>query len=83
MSYLFGPYYLTKAAFRMRSKRPRPERLGVGSGHVVKRYPPNHVPFKQMHRAEIRSADPRGVLQHLPEYRLQLTGRAADDLKNL
>ena len=67
----------------MRSKRPRPERFRVGKGHVVKRYPPSNVPFEQMHRAELGPANSRRVLQQALEHRLEIAGRAADDLKNL
>jgi hypothetical protein len=53
MNDLFGTNHLAKGAFRMRTKRPRPERFRVGKGHVVKRYPCSDVPFKQMHRAKL------------------------------
>ena len=83
LNHLFGPDHLSKGALWMRLERPRLERIGVGRGQVVKRCPPNGVPFKQIHRAEFGSANSRRVLQEALENRLQIAGRAADDLKNL
>ena len=50
---------------------------------VVTRDPPDKVSVDENHVTEFRPADTRGVLQHLPEYRIQLARRTADDLKNL
>jgi hypothetical protein len=83
MSNFFGPDHLTGAAFRMRSKRPRPEQIGIGRGHVVKRNLSNNVPFKDQHRAELGPAGSRRILQQALEHRLQIAGRAADDPKHL
>ena len=38
------------------------------------------VPY--IHRAEIRSANPRGIFEHLVEYRRQLARRRTDNLKD-
>jgi hypothetical protein len=83
MSHLFGPDQLTKAAFRMRTKRPAlPKRVRVRRGHIVQRDKPNVVPFNKVHRAKFGAANARRVLQHFLEYGLQVAGSAADDLKD-
>src|SRR6266852_4650578 len=82
MSHLLGPEYLTKAAFRMRSKVSQFGRVCECGGHVVSRDLMDDVSLKKRHCAEFCAANARRVLQHFLEYGLQLARRAADDLKN-
>ena len=41
------------------------------------------ISLAEVHRAELGFTQPRGILEHGLEYRLQLAGRAADDPKHL
>src|SRR5215472_15574660 len=41
------------------------------------------VAFDQIHRSELRAADPRSVLQYLLEHRGKITRRRTDDLQDL
>ena len=61
---------------RLRASAP----LRTSWAHCRPRPSSERVSFVQDQRAELRAADPRRILQHLLEHRLQLAGRAADDL---
>ena len=73
---------------RHRRIRVRPDRHGLSQSlelgwHIVTRNKIELVPVPQIHRAEIRSANARGVLQHTLEHWLQLARRGTDGFKNL
>ena len=57
--------------------------FGVSVGYIVERDVLVVARLIQIHRAEVRPADARGILQHLLEHRFQFARRGADDLKNL
>ena len=54
--------------------------LWISSFHMTK---PSEVARHTKSGKVLRAYNARGVLQHLPEHRLQLARRAADDFKNL
>ena len=70
-------------AFRMRTDHPVFSQSREGQRHIVIRSRSEILAVPQIHHAEIRPTDPRGILEHFLEHRFQFAGRGADDLKNL
>src|SRR5262249_60291087 len=52
-------------------------------GRVVHRYGAERIVLVQKHVAEICAADAHGILEHGLKYRLEIAGRAADDLEQI
>ena len=72
-----------KAASRCRLERDPVVRLRKRGGHVMSRYKAKSASLLKMEGAEFGFAEPRGVPQEVLEDRLQIAGRAANDLKHL
>src|SRR5260221_4565571 len=74
----------TKQSTGLRRKRALPgEEIGKSGRHIKQCCRMKQAAFKTEQYAKLRPANASGVLEHRPKDRLQIAGRARDDLQHL